>query len=77
MHVVSPEPSLPAPSESGRPLAAVPVEAPLPEMTDEEDEQLEFAMGARDDSRLACQLPVSKELGEWVKEGGRIQLPRY
>ncbi|GAA5863910.1 hypothetical protein JCM3774_004415 [Rhodotorula dairenensis] len=52
-------------------------DAPLPEMTDEEDEQLEFAIGATDDSRLACQLPVTKELGEWVKNGGRIQLPRY
>ncbi|GAA5987959.1 hypothetical protein JCM10908_007290 [Rhodotorula pacifica] len=50
---------------------------PFPEMTDEEDEQLEFAIGATDDSRLACQLPVTKELGEWIKQGGRIQLPRY
>ncbi|GAA6063088.1 hypothetical protein JCM10212_005151 [Sporobolomyces blumeae] len=49
----------------------------LPEMTDEEDEQLDFAIGADDDSRLACQIPVSKEIGDWVKRGGRIKLPRY
>ncbi|GAA6002923.1 hypothetical protein JCM10207_001899 [Rhodosporidiobolus poonsookiae] len=57
--------------------AAVPVFPPAPEMTDEEDEQLEFAIGADDDSRLACQIPVTKELGEWVAQGGRIKLPRY
>ncbi|GAA6048485.1 hypothetical protein JCM3770_003781 [Rhodotorula araucariae] len=51
--------------------------APQPEMRDEEDEQLEFAIGADDDSRLACQLPVTKELGAWVAQGGRIRLPRY
>ncbi|GAA5924077.1 hypothetical protein JCM3775_005589 [Rhodotorula graminis] len=51
--------------------------APQPDMKDEEDEQLEFALGADDDSRLACQLPVTKELGEWVAGGGRIRLPRY
>lgn len=71
------EPPALQPSDSGRPLAAIPQEAPVPEMTDEEDEQLEFAMGATDDSRLACQIPVSKELGDWVAQGGRIQLPRY
>ncbi|GAA5905883.1 uncharacterized protein JCM6883_002483 [Sporobolomyces salmoneus] len=49
----------------------------LPEMTDEEDEQLDFAIGADDDSRLACQIPVTKELGEWIEKGGRIKLPRY
>ncbi|GAA5871484.1 hypothetical protein JCM16303_000768 [Sporobolomyces ruberrimus] len=49
----------------------------LPEMTDEEDEQLDFAIGTNDDSRLACQIPVTKELGEWVARGGRIHLPRY
>lgn len=59
------------------PAASAGGDAPLPEMTDEEDEQLEFAIGATDDSRLACQLPVTKELGEWVKKGGKIQLPRY
>ncbi|TKA51175.1 hypothetical protein B0A53_05639 [Rhodotorula sp. CCFEE 5036] len=59
------------------PAASAGGDPPLPEMTDEEDEQLEFAIGATDDSRLACQLPVTKELGKWIAKGGRIQLPRY
>ncbi|GAA6007049.1 uncharacterized protein JCM10292_003441 [Rhodotorula paludigena] len=62
---------------SARKPTPVPQLAPLPEVTDEEDEQLEFAIGADDDSRLACQLPVTKELAEWVAQGGRIKLPRY
>lgn len=49
----------------------------MPELDDTEDEQLEYALGATDDSRLACQIPVTKELGEWIAGGGRIQLPRY
>ncbi|KAK4054199.1 hypothetical protein OIV83_001225 [Microbotryomycetes sp. JL201] len=52
-------------------------DAPLPELRDEEDEQLEFAIGATDDSRLSCQIPVTKALGEWCGAGGVIQLPRY
>ncbi|BGP25330.1 ferredoxin [Rhodotorula toruloides] len=62
---------------AGRQPLALPQLAPLPEMTDEEDEQLEFAIGADDDSRLACQIPVTKELAGWIKAGGRIKLPRY
>ncbi|CEQ41980.1 SPOSA6832_03762 [Sporobolomyces salmonicolor] len=49
----------------------------LPEISDEEEEQLDFAIGADDHSRLACQIPVTKELGEWVAQGGKIKLPRY
>lgn len=49
----------------------------MPDLTDEEEEQLDFAMGRKDDSRLACQVPVTKALGEWVKSGGVIGLPRY
>ncbi|GJN91172.1 hypothetical protein Rhopal_004190-T1 [Rhodotorula paludigena] len=64
-------------NSSARKPTPVPQLAPLPEMTDEEDEQLEFAIGADDDSRLACQLPVTKELADWVAQGGRIKLPRY
>jgi ferredoxin len=56
------------------PADLVPV---LPEMTDEEEEQLEFAMGRKTTSRLSCQLPVTKELGEWCKKGGFIGLPQY
>ncbi|ORY89767.1 Sucrase/ferredoxin-like-domain-containing protein [Leucosporidium creatinivorum] len=77
VHIAPIEPPALQPSDSGRPLAAIPQEAPAPEMTDEEDEQLEFAMGADDNSRLGCQIPVTKDLGEWIAGGGRIQLPRY
>lgn len=40
-------------TEGGRALAIPTLPVGLPEMTDEEDEQLEFAMGADDDSRYA------------------------
>ncbi|BGP32809.1 hypothetical protein JCM10296v2_004593 [Rhodotorula toruloides] len=66
-----------ADSSTGRKPLALPKSAPIPEMKDEEDEQLEFAIGADDDSRLACQVPVTKELAGWIKAGGRIKLPRY
>ncbi|GAA5854128.1 hypothetical protein JCM8547_008239 [Rhodosporidiobolus lusitaniae] len=81
-HVFIP-PLLPSPSPSSSsslssqqptPIADLP---PLPELTDEEDEQLEFAIGSNDDSRLACQIKVTKELGEWCERGGRVGLPRY
>ncbi|GAA5977944.1 hypothetical protein JCM11641_004340 [Rhodosporidiobolus odoratus] len=72
----SPPSSSIAPSSSRQPTP-VPQDAPIPEMTDEEDEQLEFAIGADDASRLACQIPVTRELGEWCAKGGRIKLPRY
>ncbi|GAA5935241.1 uncharacterized protein JCM15063_000979 [Sporobolomyces koalae] len=49
----------------------------LPEMKDEEDEQLDFAIGVDQDSRLACQIPVTREMAEWCSRGGRIRLPRY
>ncbi|BGP16906.1 hypothetical protein JCM10213v2_004914 [Rhodosporidiobolus nylandii] len=70
-------PSSSAVAASGRQPTPVPQDAPLPEMTDEEDEQLEFAIGADDDSRLACQIPVTRGLGEWCARGGRVKLPRY
>ncbi|GAA6006974.1 hypothetical protein JCM11491_001460 [Sporobolomyces phaffii] len=74
----SPETSTANEMAKGRqPLPVPDLPTSLPEMTDEEDEQLDFAIGADDDSRLACQIPVTKELGEWVKRGGRIKLPRY
>ncbi|GAA5992054.1 hypothetical protein JCM5350_000556 [Sporobolomyces pararoseus] len=64
-------------AETRQPTAIPELPSTLPEMTDEEDEQLDFAIGADDDSRLACQIPVTRELGEWIKRGGRIHLPRY
>ncbi|KAI5480173.1 ferredoxin [Pseudohyphozyma bogoriensis] len=55
----------------------VPTKPVLPPLSDEEEEQLDFAMGRTDDSRLSCQLPVTKELGEWIAQGGAIDLPRF
>ncbi|GAA5891716.1 hypothetical protein JCM6882_006179 [Rhodosporidiobolus microsporus] len=69
-------PSSPSTTSIRQPVP-IPQSAPVPEMTDEEDEQLEFAIGADDDSRLACQIPVTKELGEWCAQGRRVKLPRY
>lgn len=59
------------PADHGKP-------APVPEVTDEEDDQLEYAMFADDDSRLACQIEITEDLVSWLeKQGGRVQLPRY
>lgn len=49
----------------------------LPPISEEEEDQLEFALGRDEDSRLACQIPVTKELGAWIAQGGRIRLPEY
>ncbi|WVW80720.1 hypothetical protein I302_102706 [Kwoniella bestiolae CBS 10118] len=52
--------------------------APISEPTEEEDDMLGYALGYRDgESRLGCQIPVTKELGEWCKNGGVIGLPRF
>lgn len=50
---------------------------PVPETSDEEEDQLEYAIGATDDSRLACQVTITDELVEWYKNGGTFVLPRY
>lgn len=47
------------PANDRKPLA-LPQSAPIPEMKDEEDEQLEFAIGANDDSRSVA---VPRTLG--------------
>ncbi|KAK9899800.1 hypothetical protein P389DRAFT_4199 [Cystobasidium minutum MCA 4210] len=59
------------PKDEGGPLP------PVPETSDEEEDQLEYAIGATDDSRLACQVLITEELVKWLKEGGSIKLPRY
>ncbi len=50
---------------------------PTPETTDEEEDQLEFAIGADDDSRLACQVEITEDLKQWLENGGKVRLPRY
>lgn len=39
---------------------------------------LGYAVGCRDGaSRLGCQIKVDAKLGEWVRQGGVIGLPRF
>lgn len=52
--------------------------APLPRMSDAEDDMLAYAIGRKDDeSRLGCQIDITPELAEWIAQGGRIRLPRF
>ncbi|KAF8714560.1 Sucrase/ferredoxin-like, partial [Rhizoctonia solani] len=52
--------------------------APLPRMSDAEDDMLAYAIKRRDgESRLGCQIDVTPELAAWIAEGGRIELPRF
>ncbi|WWC64948.1 uncharacterized protein I303_107562 [Kwoniella dejecticola CBS 10117] len=51
---------------------------PVGEASDEELDMLGYALGYRDgESRLGCQVQVTKELGEWCAAGGVIGLPRF
>ncbi|GAA97591.1 uncharacterized protein L969DRAFT_94733 [Mixia osmundae IAM 14324] len=50
---------------------------PAPAISDEELDQLEFAITRKDTSRLCCQIPLTKELADWNERGGIIELPRY
>lgn len=47
------------------------------EVTDEEDDMLEYAIDRRPTSRLTCQIPVSRRIAQWMQKGGRVELPRY
>lgn len=58
----------------------VPASAPVPEASEAELDMLGYALGYRDgESRLGCQIKVTRELAEWAKgqEDGIISLPRY
>ncbi|KAF8603663.1 ferredoxin [Ceratobasidium sp. AG-I] len=56
----------------------IPSSAPLPRMSDAEDDMLAYAIKRQDgESRLGCQIDVTPELAAWVAEGGRINLPRF
>ncbi|WWC72821.1 uncharacterized protein I206_106785 [Kwoniella pini CBS 10737] len=51
---------------------------PIGEASEEEFDMLGYALGYRDgESRLGCQVRVTKELAEWSKKGGVIGLPRF
>lgn len=47
------------------------------ELSDEEDDMLEYALSRKASSRLTCRIPVSRRISDWTRKGGRIELPRY
>ncbi|CAE6516362.1 unnamed protein product [Rhizoctonia solani] len=52
--------------------------APLPRMSDAEDDMLAYAIKRKEGkSRLGCQIDVTPELAAWIAQGGRIELPRF
>jgi ferredoxin len=56
----------------------VPSSAPIPEASEAELDMLGYALGYKDgESRLGCQVRVTRELAEWSKAGGTVGLPRY
>ncbi|KAK8850758.1 hypothetical protein IAR55_004678 [Kwoniella newhampshirensis] len=59
-------------------LPPTPTPAPVSEPSDDEFDMLGYALGFRDgESRLGCQIKVTKELGQWCENGGVIGLPRF
>lgn len=65
------------PSAQGDLDASAPVEAGLGEVSDAEDDMLEYTVMRRDSSRLTCQLRASPALAKWMSDGGRVELPQY
>ncbi|CAE7195139.1 unnamed protein product [Rhizoctonia solani] len=52
--------------------------APLPRMSDAEDDMLVYAIKRKEgESRLGCQIDITPELAGWIAQGGRIGLPRF
>ncbi|WFD18060.1 lipoyl synthase [Malassezia caprae] len=47
------------------------------QVSDEEDDMLEYALQRKAASRLTCQVRVSPGMTAWMKRGGRIELPPY
>lgn len=45
--------------------------------SEEELDQLEFALVHTPRTRLACQIPLNKAFAEWTTAGGIVQLPRF
>lgn len=51
--------------------------APVPSVSEAEEDMLDYAIGRRDESRLGCQIPVTKDLVHWLQGGGQLKLPRF
>ena len=48
------------------------------ELSDDEDDMLEYAITRKPSSRLTCQVRVTQALSDWMmKEGGRVELNQY
>ncbi|WWD20921.1 hypothetical protein CI109_105399 [Kwoniella shandongensis] len=59
-------------------LPTNPSPAPVSEASDDEYDMLGYALGFKDgESRLGCQIKVTKELVAWCEGGGVIGLPRF
>lgn len=54
------------------PASGLPVD-----ISDDEDDMLEYAIARKPSSRLTCQIPVTHRLAQWMQQGGRAELPRY
>lgn len=51
---------------------------PVSEPSEAEDDMLGYAIGYKEgESRLGCQIEVTKDLAKWCDEGGIIRLPRF
>lgn len=84
VHLIPPDASLAplspisAAAVTGEGGERIPIPVPIesayspPPISEEEEDQLEFAMGRREDSRLSCQIRVEKGMEGWT-----IGLPRH
>lgn len=60
------------------PRASDGVPAPIPPISEAEEDMLEYAIGRREgQSRLGCQVKVTKALLRWLEGGGELKLPRF
>lgn len=47
------------------------------QVSEEEDDMLEYALRRKATSRLTCQVRITPGMAAWMKRGGRIELPPY
>ncbi|KIR24626.1 hypothetical protein I309_06546 [Cryptococcus deuterogattii LA55] len=58
-------------------LSSSPV-PPVSEPSEAEDDMLGYAIGYKEgESRLGCQIEVTRDLAKWCDDGGIIRLPRF
>lgn len=50
----------------------------VPDLTDAEEDMLDYALGVREEeSRLGCRIVLNKGLSEWSLGGKGVELPQY